>query len=246
MIRFYAPDILDTNALPADEAAHCVRVLRHGRGDVIEVVDGRGGAFSCRIADIGRRGEVALDILERREEPPHWRGSLTLAIAPTKNADRMEWLVEKAVEMGVDRIVLLRCEHSERKVQKTDRLLRVMVSAMKQSLKAVLPRLEGPVPFGDFIASLKGDDALKLIAHCDDSGPRVDIAGVLVAHDRGADVVVLIGPEGDFSPAEIAEALQAGFRPVTLGRSRLRTETAALFALAALHTVRQLEHGGAR
>lgn len=233
MIRFYAPDIETEGCLPADESSHCARVLRRHEGDEVEVVDGKGFAYTCRIADANPR-RVALEVVGKRSELPHWGRKITLAVAPTKNADRMEWLAEKVVEMGIDRLVLLRTEHSERKVLKTDRLRRVMVSAMKQSLKATLPELSELTDFSDFLA-FPDSSALQLIAHCEDDKPRVPIASRVPA--PGQDVVVLIGPEGDFSPEEIAAALEAGFVPVTMGRSRLRTETAAIFAIAALHTL---------
>ncbi len=231
MIRFYAPDIESDNILPGEESSHCARVLRHREGDVIEVVDGKGNVFSCLITDANPH-KVKVEIAEKKEEPPHWQRNITLAVAPTKNADRMEWLAEKVTEMGIDRLVLLRCDHSERKGMKTDRLKRVMTSAMKQSLKATLPLLDGPMEFSDFISSIKGDSC-KWIAHCEPDKPRELLKQHLPAMYE--DVVILIGPEGDFSPEEIEKALEAGFQPVTLGKSRLRTETAAMFAVAALH-----------
>lgn len=233
MIRFYAPEIETEGCLPVDESSHCARVLRRREGDEVEVVDGKGSAYTCRITDANPR-RVAVEVLEKRPEPPHWGRKITLAVAPTKNADRMEWLAEKVVEMGIDRLVLLRTEHSERKALKTDRLRRVMVSAMKQSLKATLPELTELTDFRDFLAA-SDPKALKLIAHCEADKPRVPIAARIPA--PGQDVTVLIGPEGDFSSEEISSALAAGFTPVTMGQSRLRTETAAMFAIAALHTL---------
>lgn len=231
MIRFYAPDIMTTGELPPDESGHCVRVLRRRVGDDVEVVDGKGYAYTCRIIDDNPR-RVRLQIMDRRSESTHWGRHITLAVAPTKNTDRMEWLAEKVTEMGIDRLVLLRCEHSERKIMKTERLQRVMVSAMKQSLKAQLPEMTGPVDFNEYIGSLP-EGTCRWIAHCEVGMPR----GILMENlpASGQDIVILIGPEGDFSPAEISKALDCGFRPVTMGKSRLRTETAALFAIAALH-----------
>lgn len=231
MIRFYAPDIERELCLPPDESSHCARVLRRREGDEIEVVDGKGFVYTCQITDANPR-RVALEILTKRHEPPHWQRKITLAVAPTKNADRMEWLAEKVTEMGFDRLVLLRTEHSERKTMKTERLRRVMTSAMKQSLKATLPEVTEPIPFEDFIRSSSADED-KLIAHCEADKPRVAITDRMPLAQQ--DVKVLIGPEGDFSPAEIEMALKAGFRPVSLGNSRLRTETAAMFAIAAIH-----------
>lgn len=234
MIRFYAPEITTDATLPPDESGHCVRVLRRTVGDIVEVVDGNGYSYSCRITDANPH-RVRLEILERQEEKPHWGRKIILAVAPTKNADRMEWLAEKAVEMGIDALVLLRCEHSERKSMRTERLRRVMVSAMKQSLKATLPEITEPVDFKSFIESLQNRDSSekRLIAHCEADKPRENLRDHLPAD--GQDVVILIGPEGDFAPAEIEQALEAGFQPVTMGQSRLRTETAAMFAVAAIH-----------
>ncbi len=232
MIQFYASDIEATGTLPADEAVHCLRVLRHTVGDEIRVVDGRGNTYRCRISAMGRQ-EVCLDILDKVYSPTHWGKRITLAIAPTKNVDRMEWLVEKVVEMGIDRIILLRCDHSERKIMKTDRLRKIMISAMKQSLKSSLPELEGPIPFDDFISlQHNDDDSCRLMAHCREDMSRKGVLGCITP---GADITWLIGPEGDFSEREITSALQAGFAPVSLGQSRLRTETAALYAVVASH-----------
>lgn len=237
MIRFYSPDILTTGKLPEDESGHCVRVLRMRAGAEIETVDGAGNAYTCIMTDANPRG-VSLEVTARRQEPRQWNGRLTLAVAPTKNADRMEWLVEKVVEMGVDRIVLLRCEHSERKVMKPDRLTRIMVSAMKQSLKATLPVLRGPVPFSEFMAETAESDACKVFGYCSPSVPRRDFGNV---YTPGSDLVVMVGPEGDFSPVEVVKAMEAGFVPVTLGKSRLRTETAALYSVAAFHVLNNKE-----
>lgn len=237
MIRFYSPDILDTGKLPEDESGHCVRVLRMRAGAEIETIDGAGNSYSCVITDANPRG-VAVEIVERRRESKQWNGRVTLAVAPTKNADRMEWLVEKIVELGVDEIVLLRCEHSERKVMKPDRLLRIMVSAMKQSLKAELPVLRGPVPFNEFMTETAGSGACKVFGYCSPSVPRRDFGNVFTP---GSDLVVMIGPEGDFSPEEVDKAMASGYVPVTFGKSRLRTETAALYAVTAFHVLNNKE-----
>lgn len=233
MIRFYSPDIRESGKLPEDESAHCARVLRLRDGAEICTVDGEGHSYRCRITDSNPKG-VKVEILETVDEPKVWTGRLILAVAPTKNSDRMEWLAEKVTEMGVDEIVLLRCEHSERKVQKLDRLRRIMVSAMKQSLKAIMPGLRGPVDFNDFLEDVADNDGCKVFGYCSDSVGRQDFGDV---YRKGDDLVVMIGPEGDFSPAEVKKAMQKGFEPVTFGRSRLRTETAALYATAAYHVI---------
>ena len=146
MTRFYAPDIKQTLTLPEGESGHCCRVLRLSEGDDVEAVDGKGTLHRCRIIDAHPR-RTGIEIIESIVEPRHWNPRITLALAPTKNMDRMEWLVEKAVEIGVDRIVFLDCEHSERRVVKPERIERIMVSAMKQSLKSRMPELTGMMPF---------------------------------------------------------------------------------------------------
>lgn len=239
MIRFYSPDILQTGRLPEDESVHCARVLRLKEGDEIETVDGAGYSYTCRITKASPKG-VEVEILERREEPKNWGPRLTLAVAPTKNADRMEWLVEKAVELGIEEIVLLKCEHSERKVMKLDRVTRIMVSAMKQSLKASMPVLRGPVPIADFLGESRDKDACRVFGYCSPSVERQDFGDVYKPNEN---LIIMIGPEGDFSPVEVAEAIKAGFVPVTLGKSRLRTETAALYGVVAFHVINNSGNG---
>lgn len=231
MIRFYAPDIESTGELPEGESVHCSRVLRLRSGERIEVVDGRGNLFECVIDDAHAR-HTAVTVVSRSELSRHWTPGITLALAPTKNMDRMEWLVEKAVEIGVDRIVFLDCERSVRRVVKRERVEKIMVSAMKQSLKATLPELVELVGFADFVA---GDpSAVKFMGYCDERIERRDFA---LEYDGASDLTVLIGPEGDFSPGEVERALSYGYMPVTFGATRLRTETAALYALCAAHTI---------
>lgn len=234
MIRFYAPDIADTLTLPESDSGHCVRVLRMRSGDELEVVDGRGNLYSCRLADDSPK-HATVDILSCRALPRVWSSDITIAVAPTKNADRMEWLVEKLVEIGVDRIVPLRCRHSERKAINTERLRKIAVSAMKQSLKAVLPRIDDMTPFDQYLA--KEHSAAKFIAYCDPSIPRQLLAR---KYTPGVDTAILIGPEGDFDPTEIRAALDGGWCAVTLGDNRLRTETAALVACDTCHIISQL------
>ena len=159
-----------------------------------------------------------------------------LGIAPTKNLDRIEWLVEKCVEMGVDRIIPLRCHNSERTVLKTERLKKIMVSAMKQSLKATLPRLDEMTPVEQVLA--EPFDGTRCVAYCDEQLPRDQRQTLVSAYQPGRGTLVLIGPEGDFSPEEVQAARDGGFVPVTLGESRLRTETAGMMAVAAIHTLR--------
>lgn len=233
MIQYYAPDIASTGLLPEDESAHCVRVTRHKVGDTISVIDGKGMRYTCVITDAHPK-HTAVNIVESVKIPKTWKGQLTLAVAPTKNIDRMEWLVEKATEMGVDRIVPLLCEHSERKVLKPERLERIMVSAAKQSLKAALPEL---LPMTS-VRGLAGMQApQKMVGYCSDEYERKDFSDIF---NPGEDTIIAIGPEGDFSPEEIELLAADGFVPVTFGQSRLRTETAGLYGVAAFHTLNQL------
>ena len=234
MHRFYCPDIADTLTLGEEDSKHCVKVLRMGEGDIIEVVDGNGTLYSCRIT-MAHPKRCAIEVLEKYNQPPHWGTRITLAIAPTKVMDRMEWLVEKCVEIGVDRILPLRCHNSERTVLKTERLRKIMVSAMKQSLKATLPRLDEMTPLEQVLA--EPFDGIRCIAYCDEMLPREQRRTLADVYQAGQDALVLIGPEGDFSPEEVQAATAAGFVPVTLGESRLRTETAGLMAVAAIHVL---------
>jgi len=232
MHRFFAPDIASTLTLPEEESRHCVRVLRLVEGDEIEVIDGAGVLYHCRIA-MAHAKHCGVEIISRQACPPHWGSKIMIAVAPTKNLDRIEWMAEKCTEMGVDRITPLLCCHSERKVLKTERLHKILVAAMKQSLKAQLPQLDELMPIEDFLA--EANDAQRFIAYCDESLPRDERKSLTQVYDPSRDAVVMIGPEGDFDPHEVAAALKAGFVPVTLGESRLRTETAALMAVATMH-----------
>lgn len=232
MIRFYAPDIEQTPVLPEVESGHCVRVLRKRPGDEIEVVDGRGGLFRCVLVSDSPKG-AAVQILSKEPLPKVWAPYITVAVAPTKHSDRMEWLVEKLVELGIDRFVPLRCERSERKELKRERIEKIAVSAMKQSLKAVMPRIDDTTTLKDFLAGLP-EGGQRFVGYCDASMPRILLPK---AYSPGEDVVILIGPEGDFSAAEIEACLNAGFTAVTMGDNRLRTETAALMGVATIHTI---------
>ena len=210
--------------LPQEEAGHCLRVLRMKDGDSLRITDGKGSFYNAVItAAQGKRCMIHIESEERQQ--PLWKGHLHIALAPTKLMDRNEWFVEKAVEIGVDEITFLKTEHSERDVIKMERIEKIAVSAMKQSQKAALPVLNGMTAFRSFMdTDFKGD---KYIAHCE-PGSKVLLQDAVVP---GHDSLVIIGPEGDFSPAEIEMALKAGFKPVSLGPSRLRTETAALVAV---------------
>lgn len=236
MIRFYAPDIATDPVLPEVESGHAVRVLRHRAGDAVEVVDGKGTLYRCRLLDAHPKG-AALAVESTVSLPKVWTPRITVAVAPTKAGDRMEWLVEKLVEIGIDRFVPVRCERSERKDLKRERIEKIAVSAMKQSLKAVLPQIDETVPLTRFLDECSGMEADRFVGYCDADTPRVLLSR---ACHPATDTVLLIGPEGDFSPAEIEACFKAGFRAVTMGDNRLRTETAALVAVDTVHIVNQL------
>lgn len=236
MELFYSNSI-DGNVckFSAEESGHCVRVLRHRVGDVVNVIDGRGGLYECRLTDDNPKAAEA--VVESASYG--WGGHpyrLVMAVCPTKNNDRYEWFAEKACEVGVDAIVPVIGEHSERRVFKADRINKILVSAMKQSLKSVLPDLGEQQSVEDFIRSMAKNEGLKLIAYCfeDESVPRRSIREVLEAENK-CDITVMIGPEGDFSEKEARLAIECGFIPVHLGTSRLRTETAALTAVEAVY-----------
>ena len=223
MALFYVPDITERWELSEEEAAHALRVLRLSAGAELDITDGKGMLYKARISSVVGK-HCYVEAIEALPMPKNWKGSIHIAIAPTKNMDRIEWLAEKATEIGLDEIAFLNCRFSERKVVKTDRVERIAVSAMKQSLKYRKPLVGDMVDFKKFIAEERA--GAKFIAHCHDS-ERVLLKDVLVT---GEDATVLIGPEGDFSPEEVDLAIKAGYRPVSLGSSRLRTETAALVA----------------
>ena len=236
MELFYTKDI-DGNIcrLDQDESGHCVKVLRHRCGDEISVIDGCGTLYHCRMTADSPKGveAIVLDMVQDWGSHPY---SLHMAVCPTKNNDRYEWFAEKACEVGVDIISPVIGEHSERRIFKTARLEKILVSASKQSLKAAVPTVSEPVSVKDFIKEAGQAGDLKMIAYCfeDENIPRRSIKEVLEGFD-GRDIIVMIGPEGDFSKTEARMALEAGFIPVHLGASRLRTETAALTAAEAVY-----------
>ena len=237
MELFYAYEVSGRYCrLDAEESGHCVRVLRHRAGDEVDVIDGRGTLYHCRLTEDSPKGAEA-EILSQQADWGAHPYHLTIGCCPTKNNDRFEWFVEKATELGVDCIVPLIGEHSERKVYKTERALRIALSATKQSLKARIPEIAEPLSVKEFIChSERSEESLRLIAYCfeDETHPRQSIRQVLEASDAH-EITVLIGPEGDFSPEEASLALAGGFIPVHLGASRLRTETAAVTAVEAVY-----------
>jgi len=241
---FYTPDP-DCLQLPADEAQHVLRVLRLGMGDELNLVDGRGTFYHAVITEAGGH-HCRYRIEQRLPQEPEWEGTIHLALAPTKNMDRVEWFVEKATEIGIDHLSLLDCRFSERRQVKTERLEKIVISAMKQSHKAWKPVIDEMTAFRKFIAR-EDLPAQRFIAHCysmtdilEDAPPSADAPAnakpfLLDVLQPRTPALVLIGPEGDFSIDEVRAAEAAGFQSVSLGTSRLRTETAAL---AAVHLMR--------
>lgn len=229
---FYTPDIQNRAELPAEEAAHAIRVLRLQAGDEVTLTDGKGNFYRAEIS-VASNKRCLVNILETQPQEPLWQGHLHIAMAPTKNMDRTEWFAEKATEIGLDELTFINCRYSERKVIKTERIHKILVAAIKQSLKARLPQLNEMTDFNRFIRqSFNGQ---KFIAHCY-PGEKLLLKDCL---RRGEDALVLIGPEGDFSEEEVEEALAQGFRPISLGPSRLRTETAALVACHLMNLANQ-------
>lgn len=233
MIQFYAPDILTTHTLPESDSQHCVRVLRMREGDELEVIDGRGHRYRCTLTSAHSK-HATVNIIESIDAPLPWTQHITVAVAPTKHMDRMEWMVEKLTEIGVNRIVPLLCRRSERKEIKVERLEKIAVSAMKQSLKSVLPEVTPMTALPDILNDYS--DTQRFIAYCDPSIPRQLLS---YRYKPCKSAIIIIGPEGDFDPAEINKALELGWQPVSLGDNRLRTETAAIVACDTFHIIDQ-------
>ena len=229
---FYVPDAESLGELPAEEAAHAVRVLRLQVGDELFLIDGR-GAFLRAEVTLASGKHCAYRIVEKMPQQKPWNGHLHLAMAPTKMMERVEWTAEKATEIGFDELSFLSCQFSERRQLRVDRVDKIVLSAMKQSRKAWKPVVNDMLAFKTFVETPR--QGLKFIAHCYDEIPKTDFFGLLQQQDfSSADaqaVTILIGPEGDFSTGEVHHALANGYRSVSLGQSRLRTETAALSAV---------------
>jgi 16S rRNA (uracil1498-N3)-methyltransferase len=229
MHLFYTPDITgDEYTLPEEESKHCIRVLRLGIEDTLYLVDGQGGWYRCRITHPHPK-QCRVACIEKTTRWGKRNFSIHIAIAPTKNIERFEWFLEKCTEIGVDEITPLLCDHSERKVIKPERLEKVIISAMKQSFKAYLPVLHPLTTFESLIK--QPSDSLKCIAHCEHEEKK----GMDKLYTSGQNILILIGPEGDFSPREIQWAQEHGFQSITLGESRLRTETAGIVACHSVH-----------
>ena len=221
---FYIPGLPECKELPPEEAGHAVRVLRVKDGDPLLATDGRGNFYDCIVTAASPR-QCEIRVSQTHEVPRLWHGGIWLAVAPTKNMDRMEWLVEKATDIGMDGVTFVNCRNSERKVVKIERIEKIVVSALKQSHKALKPEVGDMENFKSFIQ--QPFNGTKFIAHC----LTEDLPALYDQLDANSDSLVLIGPEGDFTPDEVHMAEAAGFRSVSLGKSRLRTETAALVAV---------------
>lgn len=237
---FYAPNAMETNELPDDEAMHALRVLRLKSGDTMTLTDGKGNCYKAEVTLAATR-KCQYRIVEKMPQEPQWRGRLRLAVAPTKTMERIEWMVEKSTEVGIDDFLFMTCKNSERRVARTGRLEKITISAVKQSLKARKPELHSLQNFKAIISS--DFPGHKFIAHCHDDGKRKNLFEEMSkpTADGSDDIIVLIGPEGDFTEEEVREAVAAGYVPVTLGKSRLRTETAGLVAAIMMHMSRELE-----
>mgnify|MGYP002514212429 CR=1 FL=1 len=236
MQLFYAPDITPPlYTLGEEESKHCVRVLRLGEGDRLHLTDGRGDMHLCEVVDAHPK-RCTVRVISTQHEFEKMPYRLTMAVAPTKNIERFEWFLEKATEVGISRVVPIECDHSERRTIKYDRELRVITSAVKQSLKAYHPQLDELTPLRKLIA--EPFEGQKFIAHCDpNSEERLFLPAIIKKNEN---ILILIGPEGDFSPEEITFALQNGFKAISLGRERLRTETAAVVATVVTSTINKM------
>jgi len=226
MALFYVPS-LTVPVLPEEESQHAVKVLRLQVGEEITVVDGAGGLYKARITNPHPK-HCSFEITETILEYGKRDYRLHIAIAPTKNMERLEWFIEKATEIGIDEITPVICRYSERKIVKAERLEKIIISAAKQSLKAYFPKLNPQCSFDELMKTHQASQ--KFIAHCYEEDKRLLQNEIT----KASDVLILIGPEGDFSKEEVQKALSLGFIPVSLGNSRLRTETAGVVAC---HTV---------
>ncbi len=221
MQLFYAPNIVIEQQLPIEEAKHCIKILRHTVGDIIKVTDGKGLFYECEILNTNKCDIKTIRTSPEKAARPH---HLHLAVAPTKNGERTDWMIEKLVEFGIDEITFLSCAHNERNKINWERCNKIAISAMKQSLKATLPKINDIIPFKEFISTAGTKNDNKFIAHCDDTFSRREINQTPASKN----VRCCIGPEGDFSKQEITYAIEKGYEGIALAGSRLRTETAAI------------------
>jgi len=233
---FYVPDALTATELPPEEAMHALRVLRMKIGDEMVLMDGQGNYYRAEVT-LAHTKHCLYEIKEQMPQQRQWQGHIHLAIAPTKMMERIEWMTEKAVEVGVDEISFLNCKFSERRLVKISRLEKIMISAVKQSHKAWVTQLNEIVTFDAFIKQPR--EGHKYIAHCYEEVPRTYLFDELQKTSASDDATVLIGPEGDFSIDEVRQAVAAGYISVHLGKSRLRTETAGLSAVMMMQLAKE-------
>ncbi len=237
---FFTSDI-DSKAsvytLNEEESKHAVRVLRMKNGDTINLIDGVGGFYLAELTDDNPK-RCSVKILEFKSDFGKRNWNLHIAIAPTKLNDRIEWFAEKATEIGIDRISFINCKNSERTVIKTERVSKIVVSAIKQSVKAYLPQIDEIIDFKKFIDSVKNESSQKFIAHCDKNF-ELDKKHLKNVYSKNDNVILLIGPEGDFTKQEIEYAIANGFIGISLGEARLRTETAAVYACTVLNSINE-------
>jgi len=246
MHLFYTPELLLSSpsskvnelfiyTLNEEESKHSIRVLRLAIGAKIILVDGAGGWYEAEIADDNPK-RCTVNILKHTKEFGKRNFNLHIAIAPTKNMDRLEWFTEKATEIGIDEISLLDCRNSERPIVKTERLNKVAISAIKQSLKAYLPKVNEMMDYKKFISATANFKGQKFIAHCYSKETKSHLKDL---YQSGNDALLLIGPEGDFSVDEVKLAIDYGYKQISLGSSRLRTETAALYACTTVNILNE-------
>lgn len=228
MELFFSNEIFETHLyLKLEESGHCIKVLRKTNGDIIKVIDGKGNLYEGPIEIENKNKPVKVRIQTKTHfEASKFQSGFHLAIAPTKNADRMEWMVEKAIELGIGSITFLQCEHSERTNLRLDRIEKIAIAALKQSQQYWLPKITAPIPFKKYLDQFQ-EDKNSYIAFCS-QGVKIEFGSKPIK----TNCRILIGPEGDFSEAEIGLALEKGYQAISLGESRLRTETAALYACA--------------
>lgn len=234
---FYVPNAVNVGELPEEESKHAVRVLRLQSGDRMFIIDGEGGLFNAEVSMVSGK-HCLYNIIEQIPCQREWTGRISLAIAPTKMMDRMEWMAEKATEVGFDELDFIDCKFSERKTLRTDRIERIVVSAMKQSHKAWKPIIGEMMQFEDFVAMPR--QGRKFIAHCYNDEERTDFFEELSRTPADTPVTLLVGPEGDFSIDEVQLAIKYGYQPISLGRSRLRTETAGLAGVMMANLIKRI------
>lgn len=224
---FYVPQAVEKNELPAEEATHALRVLRLKPGDELFLMDGEGVFYEAHVTQADKHCYYEID--KALPQPKTWSAHIHLGIAPTKMMERIEWLAEKATEIGFDELSFLHCKFSERKTLRADRVEKIVISAAKQSRKPFLPQVHELTPFSQFID--ESEEGHRYIAHCYDEIERVDFFNELNQLTDDDPITILVGPEGDFSIDEVKLAMAKGYKSISLGKSRLRTETAGLYAV---------------